>query len=132
MAYEKFNEFDLETACDDLAMLPYWPAEARASVMRLLAQMCPHREALQWLVAECVNHVAKWPGPAELRGLLCTRYTPADKIDGWTTLPGYRADDCEARFLAEHDDEKHQERIGVSGESRDILRQLVAGSGRVS
>ena len=124
---EKFSHRDLEQACDDFAMLAYWPAEARASVMRLLAQMCPHREALRWLVAEVVNHVGKWPGSAELRGILCSRYEPADGIDQWSELAGYRAEDGEARYLAAHEAQKAIERSGaLADESRAMIRQLAA------
>jgi hypothetical protein len=67
--------------------------------MRYLAEMCPHREALRWLVRQVVNYAAKWPGLAEVRGILCTRYDPADGIDGYSTIPGYRADDAEMRYI---------------------------------
>ena len=114
MGKEKFSQRDLDQALDDLAMLRYFPSDTRASVMHLLAKICPHREALEWLVGELVNHVGEWPGPAEVRGLLCTRYDAADGIDGWCNLPGYRAEDYESRHLAEHDQRKTQERIGGS------------------
>jgi hypothetical protein len=89
----------LADACDDFATMPYWSEAARASVMRYLAEMCPHREALRWLVREVINHVGKWPGLAEVRGILCMRYDPADGIDGDSTIPGYRADDAEMRYI---------------------------------
>ena len=66
------------------------------------------------LVAELVNHVGEWPGPAEVRGLLCTRYDAADRIDAYCNLPGYRAADCEARSLTEHEQHKAQERSSGS------------------
>ena len=112
MPEEKFNQRDLERAATRLGMLRYWTADLRAPVMHLLAQICPHREALEWLVNELVNVVNEWPGPAEVRGLLCTRYDAADGIDGWCNLPGYRAEDYESRHLAEHDQRKSQERVG--------------------
>jgi hypothetical protein len=89
----------LADACDDFATMPYWSEAARASVMRYLAEMCPHREALRWLVRQVVNYAAKWPGLAEVRGILCQRYDPADGIDGYSTIPGYRADDAEMRYI---------------------------------
>jgi hypothetical protein len=94
---DKFDALDLERACDDLATIPYFPVESRTSVMTGLREMCPHRTALRWLTAEAKNHVNKWPGIAELRGLLCTRYDPADGIDHWCSLPGYTATDAEAK-----------------------------------
>src|SRR5579883_3447356 len=99
---EPFTAEDLTKAADDLSMLPYFPHEARASVIALLARMCPHRRALKWLVSEVINHVAKWPGPAELRGLLCTRFEPRDGVDQWCSLPGYTAEEAYARHLEQH------------------------------
>lgn len=98
---------DLERACDDLAMLPFFPVEARASVMHLLAKMCPSKKALQWLVTEAVNRCPKWPGPAELRGLLCSRYDAADGVDQpHCSIPGHTAAECEARYIAQHEETK--------------------------
>lgn len=83
--------------------MPFFPNDARSSVMHFLLKICPSKEALDWLVAEAVNHVTRWPGLAELRGLLCTRYEPADGIDGYTSLPGYSAADMEARYIERHE-----------------------------
>lgn len=97
------SQADLDEAVNDLSMMPYFPIEARASVMALLARMCPSKKALNWLVAECVNRVGRWPGPAELRGLLCTRFDAADGIDGYCNLPGYTAAEMEARHIERHE-----------------------------
>jgi hypothetical protein len=120
-----FTENDLSEAVEDLAMLPFFPAESRAAVMTLLRKMCPHRTALRWLVAEAVNHVAKWPGPAELRGILCSHYDAADGIDQWSSLPGYRAEDAEMKHLEAH--EQIQANQDIRGESREILKRLTDG-----
>jgi hypothetical protein len=120
---EKFNQRDLERAVTELSMLRYWTADLRGPVMHLLAQICPHQEALQWLVAELVNHIGEWPGPAEVRGLLCTRYSAADGIDQWCNLPGYRAADYEARYLEQHEQCKAQERGGTEANA-DLIRRL--------
>lgn len=101
-----FTKRDLELACDQLSMMPFFPSEARGAVMHLLAKMCPHRQSLDWLVAECVNHVERWPGPAELRGLLCTRFDAADGVDAYCNLPGYTAAEMEARHIARQADSR--------------------------
>jgi hypothetical protein len=121
-----FTEQDLVQAVDDLATMPYFPTESRGSVMTLLRKMCPHRTALRWLVAEAVNHVDKWPGLAELRAILCMRYDPADGIDQWSTLPGYRADDAEMKHLEAH--ERLQANQQLAPESRQILKRLTDGT----
>lgn len=88
----------LMLACDDFAMLDYWREAIRGSVVNYLARLCPHREALRWLVREVTDHVGKWPGPAEIRGILCTRFDPADGVDGYSTIAGYRPEDAEMRY----------------------------------
>src|SRR3954466_970438 len=126
MQKSNFTPDDLETVADDLAMLEYFTREIRPSVIALLARMCPHKRALFWLRDELVNHVGRWPGPSEVRGLLCTRFDPADGVDQWCSLPGYTAADGEAKSLAEHEQRKIQEKVGgyVSEESREMLLRL--------
>jgi hypothetical protein len=126
MNNEKFTDRDLEKACEDLALLRYWTPDMPAPVMHFLAQICPHRQALQWLVAELVNRIGYWPGSAEVRGLLCTRYNAADGIDQWCSLPGYRAEDCEARYLERHEQRKAQEKAGgyVGDEVQRKIREI--------
>lgn len=126
MPEEKFTPADLDWAADELGMLDYFPRDSRAAVMTLLARMCPHRRALKWLVNEAVNHVGKWPGPAELRGMLCTRFDPADGVDHWCSLPGYTAADAEAKQIELHEQRKMQEKIGgyVSEENADFVKRL--------
>lgn len=85
-------------------MLKYWPSDpaTRAEIGGLLARMVPHREALQWLVRVMVDRIGEWPGPAELRALLCTRYRPADGIERDCSIPGYRPQDYEAQAIERH------------------------------
>ena len=119
-----FTEQDLIQAVDDLATVPFFPSESRGSVMTQLRRMCPHRTALRWLVAEVVNHVGSWPGLAELRGILCSRYDAADGIDQWSTLPGYRGDDAEMKQLEAH--ECLQANQQIAPQSRRMLAGLAA------
>ena len=122
-AHRNFTEAELQEAVDDLEMLDFFPKETRGAVLTLLRKMVPHKTALTWLVSEYVNHIGKWHGPAELRGVLCYRFDPADGIDQWCSLPGYSAADAEAKATSEHEQRKIQERAGgyVSEESREIL-----------
>ena len=88
---EKVNQKNIQQALAQFGTLEFFPSDpgTRAAIGLLLAKMCPHREALDWLVAEMVNHVGKWHGPTELRGLLCTRYKPSDDVEETCSLPGY-------------------------------------------
>jgi hypothetical protein len=84
--------------------MKFFPADpgAWAALAELLAKICPHREALEWLVTTLQNRVAEWPGAHAIRGLLCTRYEPDDGIDEYCTIPGFRPEDCEARHYEQH------------------------------
>jgi len=114
----KITNEALESACDDLGMLEYFPKEARVSVKLLLAKICPHTEALHWLTNTLVNHIGKWPGPAEVRGLLCTRYDAADGIDQWCSLPGFTAEENYQRHLEQH---KQLKAGGITDDMRKLL-----------
>lgn len=97
----KFNRKDIESALTKLAMLRYWPADpaTRGQIGLLLAKMVPSMEALDWLVDTLLNRVGEWPGPKELRGLLCWKFRPADGIDAVCALPGFTPMDGEALYL---------------------------------
>jgi hypothetical protein len=101
---DKFTADDLENAMDELSMCQFFPTDpgTRSAIMRLLARMVPHREALIWLVRTMVDKVGVWKGPMELRGVLCTRWKPADGIEAESTLIGFRGDDSEDAYLEEH------------------------------
>jgi hypothetical protein len=70
--------------------------------MALLAQMCPSREALDWLVDQMVNRVGIWKGPAELRGVLCWHFKPADGSEAESSIPGFRPADSEQLCIERH------------------------------
>lgn len=104
MPTEKFSAKELDHAINRLRLMKFFPSEpgAGAALAELLAKICPHREALEWLVSTLQNHVAEWPGAHEVRGLLCTRYDAADGVDAWCSLPGFSAADAEARHYEHH------------------------------
>lgn len=104
-AMAKFTRAELADAIANLGMCKYFPSSetARAAVKLLLAKMCPHKEALDWLIDTVVNKLGEWPGPAELRGILCTRFDPQDGVwfDCKTTV-GFRPLDAFDRQMDEH------------------------------
>lgn len=122
----KFDNDELDFQMGRMAMLKFWPASpaTQAQIKALIAEMVPNREALVWLVDQLVNHVNEWPGPAELRELLCWKYSPADgvKSRGYCTIPGYTPADGEAIWLSRQADKQQQNQI--TGESAEIIRQL--------
>jgi hypothetical protein len=97
---DKFSIDNLRDAVDDLATIPFFPRESRSSVQRELAKMCPSYKALRFVVDAAQARCTQWPGMAELRGLLCSRYDADDGIDQpCCSIPGFTAEDAEARFL---------------------------------
>jgi hypothetical protein len=135
---QSFTESDLNRAVIDLSMLQFFPTDpgTQSSVMTLLRKMCPHREALQWLVNTMVNHVGKWYGPVELRGVLCWKYRPADGISANCSVAGFTPDDGEEISLERHkqlkaggwvgDERKPSELTRCDG----IIRGLLNGNGK--
>lgn len=126
---EKFTLDDLNIACDDLATIPYFPTSSRASVIVQLGRMCPHKRALEWLTSTAVARCKQWPGMSELRGLLCSRFDAADGLDEPTcSIPGFSAEEQEARFLERHEEIKQLANKPVAPESRELVRRLLASA----
>lgn len=92
-----FTKRDLDDAISDLGMLQFFPSDpgAQVGVQNLLRKMCPHKEALLWLVQTLVNRVGRWPGPMEVRGVLCWKYKPADGIEADSSIKGFSPSDGE-------------------------------------
>lgn len=103
-----------------LAMYPTNPA-AHAEIMRLLQRMVPHAQALDWLVTTMIDRVGEWKGTAELRGLLCTRFKPADGVEAYCSLAGFTPADSESQTLLEHED---RERIETSEHRAPLEREI--------
>ena len=121
-----FTQNDLNRICDDLATLPYFPKDSRASVMIELAAMCPHLEALEWLGKQVRTKLTTWPGLKEIRGILCWKYDAADGEDAYSSLPGFSPIDGEAKSY-----ETHRQLKDAGGWEQDVealknLRQLPA------
>jgi len=130
---EKFTLRDLEVACDDLATIPYFPRESRASIIVQLQHMCPHLRALKWLVETATAHCKQWPGLSDLRGLLCSRFDAADGIDEPAcSIPGFTVEENEARYLARHEELKHLSNQKMRPESKESMRQIAAAAQKKS
>jgi hypothetical protein len=127
MAEQEISPQDLEDAFDQLRLMEFPPPEgSRAVLMNALDSMCPHKRALEWLISELVNRVSKWPGLAEVRGLLCRRFDAKDGIDRpWCSLPGYTNEEAEAKHFEEHKQLTKAEGY-IADEVRDMLRLTAA------
>lgn len=78
----------VKRALGSLSLLRFFPAdeEARAMLGEILAAMCPNDEACEWLVRRTLELHNEWPGPVELRAILCSRYPPADGVDAYSSV----------------------------------------------
>lgn len=102
------------SAVERLSCLAMFPSSdgARTEIMRLVDRMVSDETQLEWLVRTMVDQVGEWKGTKELRAILCTRFKPADGIEAYSELPGFRAADIEAekpallpeRYIAGPDD----------------------------
>ncbi len=99
-----------------LSVIPFFPADAdaREEIMNALEDMIggevlygsTPQQRLDWLVKAAVNVMRQWGGIPELRGILCSKWRPADRIEGFSSLPGYTAEDSRSLTLAEHRNQK--------------------------
>ena len=106
----------IEAAVRRLGVVPFFPpdADARLEIMHALEDMigaeivygATATERLNWLVSAAINAMRTWGGIPELRGLLCSKWKPADRIEGYSSLPGYTAEDSRSLTLAEHRNRK--------------------------
>ena len=106
----------MEEAAEKLSAIPFFPSSDGAvlEIMHQLKNMIgggivygsTPQERLDWLVTVAVNAMRTWGGIPELRGLLCTRWKPADGIEGYSSLPGYTEQNSRSLTLAEHRNRK--------------------------
>jgi hypothetical protein len=96
----RISRDSVKFAIERLQMLAYYSKDLNRPLADLLERMCPSEEALEWLVNQMVNKVGVWRGPTELRGVLCSKYNPLDRIDAWCVdTPGFSAEEGEARYF---------------------------------
>lgn len=93
----RLTEAEVKSYAARLTLLKYFPADpiARAMVVDFMAKLTGQKDRLEWLIAALVNHVGEWPGPKEVRGILCSRYKPADGVEAECSVPGFTAGEIE-------------------------------------
>lgn len=123
----KFNEDDLDIAIANLSICKFFPADAaaRAAIRMFLVRICPDAEALDWLVRTVMNRIGEWPGPLELRAILCTKFRPADGIEADSTIKGLTPSDAEERQLEQHAQIKAGGWVPDDEEAKKLLGGLV-------
>jgi hypothetical protein len=95
-------------------IIPNFPKDdlALEYLQRTLEAMVSTSEQLEWLTRHACNNM-KWFSLAELRGIFCSRFAPADGIYGTAETPGYTPD--EAITAAERE---YQEREALEYERK--------------
>ena len=76
-----------------LQLFPFFPqsGEAFDALVRMVGNMAETEDQVRWLVDRMLlNPYPKWPGPAEMRAVFCTRFKPKDgySIAGSVVSPG--------------------------------------------
>lgn len=102
----KPTKLDISRAVERMSLLRFFPGSegAQAEIMRLLERLVSTKPQLDWLVTTMIDRVGEWKGPTELRGVLCSRFTPADGIEmDCRDTFGFRPVDFEERSLLGHE-----------------------------
>ena len=85
-----------------LANIPFAPQDPaqQDALMEAIAEFADRPDALAWTVKVAVAKWTKWIGPAELRGIYCTRFQPADGVEADVVgTRGFTAADNEAAYM---------------------------------
>lgn len=87
------NPENVANILSGLQLIPFFPqsGEAFDALVRLVGKMAETEDQVQWLVDRMMlNPYPKWPGPAEMRAVFCTRFKPKDgySIVGSVVSPG--------------------------------------------
>lgn len=122
---------DYANAVGALGILKYFPsgADNREMIMVLMQNICDRKDRLVWLVNTLLNHVGEWPGPAQLRAIYASRWTPADGVHGPPcTIHGFTADDMESNWQARQLTESQQRYLPTPDDMRvtDEERERIA------
>jgi hypothetical protein len=85
-----------------LSMIPFAPQkpDQHEQLMIALAAFADKPDALKWTVGIAVANWHQWLGIAELRGIYCSRFKPADGIEADAMeTPGFTPGDNETAYL---------------------------------
>ena len=81
-------------------LIPFFPQTevGQTMIISALESFVATDEQLAWLTMNAANHMRKWSGLADLRGMFCTRWKPLDGREEHCDVPGFTASDCEADY----------------------------------
>lgn len=65
------------------------PASAGPKLVERIVNMCSTDEQVRWLANRVTELYDEWPGPHELRAVVCSRFKPKDGIEADSKHPRY-------------------------------------------
>lgn len=85
-------------------IIPFFPSNELSKLLlaQIIHKFVNTADELSWLVVTACNNMRDWDrsgGVVELRGIFCTKFSPADGIQTHSTSAGFSSEDCEARAL---------------------------------
>lgn len=92
-------------AIAELSTIPFAPQDPAQQkvLMKQLAAFADRPDAIRWTVAQAVARWTRWCGMAELRGIYCNRFKPADGIEAdCVETHGLTPTDNESAYEFEH------------------------------
>lgn len=101
-------------------VIPFFPAtaEGQTVITAALASVVGTTDQLDWLVMTACNSLKSWQGLAELRGIFCSRFRPADGMTVESGLAGFTAEDAEADYQRRVADETQKKVDGWKKQKR--------------
>ena len=68
--------------------MKYFPGDddARLGIIEQVGEMCSTEEQVEWLVKRMPKLYGEWPGVAEMRALLCTKWKPKDGFELYSSV----------------------------------------------
>src|SRR5690242_19674631 len=87
------NATVVSNAISRMSLLNFFPPQtAWPALAILIDDMCATDEQVEWLARRVVTLYDSWPGPHELRAVLCSKFKPKDGIEADSEHPRYLED----------------------------------------
>lgn len=71
-----------------MSLMKFFPSDpdARTALVGMICEMCESNEQIEWLVKRTIQLHNDWPGPRELRAVLCSKHKPKDGIEAYSDV----------------------------------------------
>lgn len=124
----------LNGATEELRAIPYFPTADAATIAIAIAigKFVDDVSRLRWLIDTAVSSMREWKGVAEMRGLYCTHFRPADGIEANCAVPGFTPADSEMGYLHDVSEPKRIEESrkpeairALTGKIQEISKEAI-------